>query len=282
MTTPIEKGNALEAAVAAIEGHILRTAPGLSEKTFLIESKKIINVAGVHHEIDIFVTIDLGNGYKSVFIFECKNWEEPVGKNEVIVFSEKIAAAQAQRGYLVGKAFSKDARFQAEKDRLVTLYTAAEHDPLTAERPFGFHICFQDLEHVEILLHGRGHKGEPFVLDYDTCRAEYLGSPVNLRQYVLGWGDQASREGARSFRSESVPEGRYQRAAHSRGEFAPGDLIVDDIDIEWAELDVRYAVRVVRPPLMSYLEVKSRGRVVTFAPVQFNDAVTMQTKLICP
>jgi hypothetical protein len=135
---------------------------------------------------------------------------------------------------------------------------------------------------VEILLHGRGHKGEPFVLDYDTCRAEYLGSPVNLRQYVLGWGDQASREGARSFRSESVPEGRYQRAAHSRGEFAPGDLIVDDIDIEWAELDVRYAVRVVRPPLMSYLEVKSRGRVVTFAPVQFNDAVTMQTKLICP
>jgi hypothetical protein len=225
---------------------------------------------------------DHGNGYKSVFIFECKNWQEPVGKNEVIVFSEKIDAAQAQRGFFIGQAFTKDACSQAEKDQRVTLFTAAEHDPLTAKRPFEFHICFQDLEHVEILLHGREHKGERVVLDYDTCRAKYLGNPVNLRQYVLGWGDQAAREDARSFRSESAPEGRYQRTAHSRGEFAPGDLIADDVDIEWAELDVRYTVRVVRPPLISYFEVKSRGRVVTFAPVQFNDAVTMQTKLICP
>jgi hypothetical protein len=57
------------------------------------------NLGGVHYEIDIFVTIDLSNGYKSVFIFECKNWQEPVGKNEVIVLSEKIAGAQAQHGY---------------------------------------------------------------------------------------------------------------------------------------------------------------------------------------
>ena len=57
MTTSAEKGNVLEAAVAAIEGYILRTTPGLSQKTFLIESKKIINVGGVHHEIDIFETV---------------------------------------------------------------------------------------------------------------------------------------------------------------------------------------------------------------------------------
>ena len=69
MATPYEKGNALEAAVASIERYILDTSPHLREKPFLFESKKIINVAGVHHEIDIFVTIDLGAGYKSVFIF---------------------------------------------------------------------------------------------------------------------------------------------------------------------------------------------------------------------
>jgi hypothetical protein len=38
MATPLEKGNALEAAVAAIEAHILRTTPGPSEKTVVIES----------------------------------------------------------------------------------------------------------------------------------------------------------------------------------------------------------------------------------------------------
>jgi hypothetical protein len=47
VATRAEKGNALEAAVAAIEARILRTTPGLSEKTFLIESKKIINAGGV-------------------------------------------------------------------------------------------------------------------------------------------------------------------------------------------------------------------------------------------
>ena len=185
MVTPIEKGNALEAAVAAIESHILRTTPGLSEKTFLIENKKIINVGGVHHEIDIFVTIDLGNGYKSIFIFECKNWQGPVGKNEVIVFSEKIAAAQAQHGYLIARSFTKDACFQAERDSRVILSTEAEHDPLTAERPYEFHICFQELEHAEVLLHGRGSRGEPALVDIDASRANHLGNPINLREYTL-------------------------------------------------------------------------------------------------
>ena len=116
VATPSERGNALESAVAAIESHILDTSPALREKTFFIEGKKIITVDGVHHEIDIYVTIDLGVGYTSVFIFECKNWQDPVGKNEVIVLSEKIDATQAQHGYLIGKSFTKDAQAQALKD----------------------------------------------------------------------------------------------------------------------------------------------------------------------
>ena len=117
MRSPSEKGDALEAAVAAIERHILGTSPRLSEKTFLIESKKRIFVNGVHHEIDIFVTIDPGGGYKSVFIFECKNWEDAVNKNEIVIFAEKVAAAQAQRGFFVAKSFTKDAD-AAEKELL--------------------------------------------------------------------------------------------------------------------------------------------------------------------
>ncbi len=115
MVTANEKGNALEDVVASIESHILGTSPGLSEKTFLIERRKIIDAAGVHHEVDVFVTIDHGSGYKSVFVFECKNWQNPIGKNEVIIFSEKIDAVQAQHGYLVAKSFTKDAEYQAER-----------------------------------------------------------------------------------------------------------------------------------------------------------------------
>lgn len=88
-----EKGNALELAVRAIEVAILRTSPSYNEKTFLIESKKIIQVGGVRHELDIWVRVALGVGYDAIFILECKNWQEKIGKNEIIVFTEKIQAA---------------------------------------------------------------------------------------------------------------------------------------------------------------------------------------------
>ena len=88
---PREKGDVLEAAVAAIERHILATSPALRDRTFVIESKKVINVGDVHHEIDIFVTIDLGRGYQPIYIFECKNWQDSVGKNfRAVALSTRI------------------------------------------------------------------------------------------------------------------------------------------------------------------------------------------------
>ena len=95
-----------------------------------IESKRIISLEGVRHEIDLFVTAALPNGYQAVFVFECKNWADKVGKNEVIVFSEKVKAATAQKGFFVARAFTKDAKAQAAKDPRIQLLTAAKADPV--------------------------------------------------------------------------------------------------------------------------------------------------------
>jgi hypothetical protein len=104
-----EKGLGLELAVHAIENMILASSPALREKVFTIEPRKKVNVDGVHHEIDIFVSVEVAKGYTAVFIFECKNWEAAVNKNEIIVFSEKIKEVGAQQGYFVAKSFTKDA-----------------------------------------------------------------------------------------------------------------------------------------------------------------------------
>ena len=121
-----QKGDDLEKAVHAIEDTILKIAPGFAEGTFRIESKRIISLEGVRHEIDLFVTAALPNGYQAVFVFECKNWADKVGKNEVIVFSEKVKAATAQKGFFVARAFTKDAKAQAAKDPRIQLLTAAK------------------------------------------------------------------------------------------------------------------------------------------------------------
>ena len=64
----LEKGGALERAVRAIESAILTTVPELKEKTFTVQCNKIFVVNGVKHEVDVYVEVDLGKGYKSVYI----------------------------------------------------------------------------------------------------------------------------------------------------------------------------------------------------------------------
>ena len=122
--SPGEKGHALELAVHAIEAVILASSPSLQGQPFTVERRKTVTVSDVHHEIDIYVTMGAAKGYESIFIFECKNWADPVGKNDVIILSEKIDAAVAQRGYFVAKQFTKDARAQAAKDPRITLLYA--------------------------------------------------------------------------------------------------------------------------------------------------------------
>jgi hypothetical protein len=92
--TAQEKGDSLERAVRAIEDSILRLEPDFKEGVFRIESKKVVRVEGVRHEIDLHVTAAHSTGYEATFIFECKNWEAKVGKNEIIVFPRRSPPPQ--------------------------------------------------------------------------------------------------------------------------------------------------------------------------------------------
>lgn len=280
MRTPQEKGNALEAAVAAIEQHILAASPALREKTFVIEDKKIIHVGGVHHEIDVFVTIDLGGGYTSTFIFECKNWEAAVGKNEIIVFAEKINAAQAQHGFFVAKSFTKDAEAQAALNPRVRLVLASEHDPTAAPLPHGLHSLIQTPLHAETTFY-KGDGGTRMeMLDLAIAVAMLRGESIDLREYLCKWAEEAASQDSLSFPSHRYPEGDYVRDTLSKREFASGELIVNGMEMAWAETDVRYKATVVRPAVISHFEVHSRGRVVSLAPVQLPVGGPMDIKLI--
>src|SRR5204863_5895400 len=95
-----QNGHALERAVRLIQEIILSLDPKLKGAECSIESNKIVNVSGVHHEIDVFVKTLPGSPYESTLIFECKDWKDPVGKNEVIILAEKVNAVGASRGFL--------------------------------------------------------------------------------------------------------------------------------------------------------------------------------------
>lgn len=280
MATPAEKAHALEDAVAAIERHILKTSPTLREKTFVIESRKIVNLSGVHHEIDIFVTIDSAPGYRSVFIFECKNWTDSVGKNEVVVFSEKIDAAHAQQGYFVARSFTKDAKAQARKDPRMTLLLAKEHDPAGMPVPFGFHGLHLEIVSIQAEFKARNPVGpESATVDLATAQAVLDGQAIKLDDYLTKWAQETCTENTRTFPSQRYPEGTYDRTAAAIREFVDDEFVIDGEPVKKADIAVAFKAHVLRPRIISYYEVESRGRSLAFAPVAFAGS-EMQIRLV--
>src|SRR5207244_2830422 len=63
----------------------------------------------------------------AVFIFECKNTVENIGKNEILLFAEKIKATSATRGFFVAKGFGEYARAQAGQFPRIVLLHASEN-----------------------------------------------------------------------------------------------------------------------------------------------------------
>src|SRR5258708_36340170 len=110
------KGTALEKAVRLIQETILKSDPKFAGTQFTIEHNKIERIAGVRHEIDVLVKTLPGSQYESKWIFECKNWDKPIGAKEVVSLAEKVKATGAARGFLVAREFTADAEAQANLD----------------------------------------------------------------------------------------------------------------------------------------------------------------------
>lgn len=283
MTSSKEKGDVLERAVRSIEHAILSAAPGLAKDTFLIESNKIIVVDGVRHEIDILVQIDHGSSYRSIYIFECKNWESRVSKNEIIIFSEKVASTHAQKGFFVARSYTKDAAAQAKKDQRLTLLEAAEHDVDNMPIPFHFHFVQKQDQHGLIMALQPGVNCETATqLSIDLKTAECLmeSRPLNLEKYAIDWINVCADRRLNTFGSDTLPEGKYPLEAHDEREFGNGQLYLDGREVEKLILKVSFAVTVHRPGIVSHYEVKSRGRIVSLVPVTLDNGAVIQGAII--
>jgi len=275
------KGDALENAVAAIEEVILQSSAGMGRKP-LIEKKKIIVVDGVRHEIDVVVTVDLAPGYRPIFIFECKNWKEAVGKNEIIVFSEKIDVARATSGCFVAKSYTSDAVNQAKQDPRITLLLAAEHDPGNGKEVFQFFTRTPEMTKLDVTMFKRGSAGlDAKAISFDTAKLECLGRVVNFPRQLNIWSISVCEDDLMAFFEEPVPAGIYHRVVDGDLRFPPGQVFVDYEEVEKLALHVEYKITVTLVPVVSYFEVKSRGRCITFAP-QLIGNDTMQWQVVIP
>lgn len=268
------KGYALERAVQAIEQVILQSSPGLGQGRFKINARKRITVEDVHHEIDLFVTVEPAKGYESVFIFECKNWEEKVGKNDIIIFADKIDATGAQRGYFVAKSFTKDAVARAQQDARLTLLTATEHDPASSITLDGFHITVPvPRPRAFLTFHTapiEGANGEKVVIPNEAIM--YLqGIEIPLADYLDAWLKELYDQRLLRFNTIQLEEGVHRMLAEDERSFGVGECVVEGLVMVRLSVEADFGVQVLRPPVISDFEVSSRGRVIRFATALVQD-----------
>lgn len=261
----LEKGNALERAVESIEAAILASSPNLANSAFRVEGKKILSVAGVRHEIDLYVTATLADQYGVVFIFECKNWEaERVGKNDIIIFSEKIRVANAQRGFFVAKSYSKDAIAQAELDARVKLLTAETLDPTAVMVPCGFHGIATDNFNVHVRFTGEDEDSTTErQCDLKELTLKLGGQTTDIREFVNGLMKKFSDAAVNEFPSGSVEAGVHLVKFSGKHVFEPGFALLNERPTKSIDMDGTVDVRVAKGVVVSAFDVAGRGRGVT-------------------
>lgn len=275
MSNAYEKGRGLEGAVLSIESTILQASPGLAKSSFRIETRKIVTVSGVRHEFDLWVEVDPAPGYAALFVFECKNWSDKVGKNEVIVFSEKVKAVQAQRGFFIAREFTRDARAQAELDPRLQLLEVKEKVFEDLLVPLRIHVLAVDNQEVEISLREAGVSAADALqkIDLTSASAVLDGQPLDLSAYLMKWRDEVSGERTNRFPSQTLPAGVYALDNQGVRTFAPGTFRLNGADIESATLTMKFTAEVIRPAIVSSVQVVGRGRVWHLAPVTLGGGV---------
>jgi hypothetical protein len=200
--------------------------------TFLPSNRKRVNVAGVLHEFDLFVTASHHGGYESRFAFECKHRETPVSKNDIIIFIAKLNAVAAQKGFFVAKQFSRHAVAQAAADARIELVTVTTSNvsrlPWLAVR-----VLAPGAEHIAVEVRTRdGDIMDPDAASWKPDAVLLLNDRrMAFQDYFAPWAVDLINAQNDRLTAAGLHVGSYRWTQQESRAFQPGELIIADFDI---------------------------------------------------
>lgn len=268
------KGNKLEESVSLIERTIIESNPSLRASNFKIEPKKIIIDRGVRYEIDLYVEIDQGFGYKSIFIFECKNWEANVPTEEITKFSDKIRITNAQRGFFVAKSYTTSASAKAKQDeRMDLLYVDDNLTDLSQLVRLEFINKINKILGIDMIEFGVTLDAKEFkrqVIDFEKCVVKYQEKEGKLKDFVNWLLERMAEEKMTSL--INMTESKYTIPSEKEFDFQSGELWIMDQsfnkNIGKIKIKAEFDIELVRPKIVSKIDVITRGRVIEYEAVR--------------
>jgi hypothetical protein len=255
------KGRQLEDAVRLIEESSFRDDPSLKATPPDIKIREIFTINGVRHEVDVVVRFLLGTNYETLHIFECKNWKDPVGKNEVIVLAEKVKATGAARGYLVGHKFTSDAEAQAATDARIRLISCTS-DFVSPLDDIQFLATSSDFHTLTVSIRERGKpaKEPPDELQNQGLVCFLENHMISFTAYVVAEAQKALDEELAKNPTWKALVGSHSRRVIRHILYEPGEMQIGDKKIEFLAFDALFVVH-IQPMVTSKIEVDGRGRV---------------------
>lgn len=260
------KGNYLETATHLIEETILKDNKSLSEGTFNIENKKIIRKNGVKYEIDVYVEIDIGIGTKFIYIFECKNWEKAIDVKEINHFAEKIKIMNAQKGYFIGKKFSKDSTNKCNENSRMEILIAND-----SPNTFPFYTL-TNLKNKETFfqVYQRGCLNKSNLKQKNINPAEtkvnYKGKEVFFKEIIEPLIKEVTNEKMKlaPVTDKNITE---QHTYEKDFKFNKNELIIKnldgkDVDIEVMNIKINYDVEILKQKIVFKFDIEKKGKVV--------------------
>ncbi|HYT45470.1 MAG TPA: restriction endonuclease, partial [Methylomirabilota bacterium] len=262
-TTAQKKGDELEDAVHQIETVILRSNPITKEAIITIDTKKRVTVQGVRSEIDVYISVELGNDLELIYIFECKNREEPVSKDDITVFNDKIQEVGAQKGYFVAKKFGRDAINKAKRYLRIELLKATNEFETLPFVVAHFHYLNQIILHTNMSF--KVKTDDPQKVGNVTFTDE---SKVRLKdeELLLGMLVERVRQNVLTEVMSHEPTGTFSAGAYIYDRpkmyiFDAKELFVDGYECLELNAQVSWEAHVVRPRIVSKFDIEKRGRV---------------------
>ena len=264
-TKYIDKGRELEQAVKFIQEAILESSPEVVGKNFTIETNVREKFSGVTHEIDVLVRTNLKSDNEAIWIFECKNWSEPVDKDVVTVLADKVEAWNANKGFLVAKRITSGAEAQLKKYPRLGFIRCSESfsGPLIDVQMT--HI-FTDSLPTTIKIHFRDRlsMSELPPLDYSKIPCRRFGQPVDFLQFIQSEVEKVTRKDLSERNNQYKHIGTHWGHPHVLLDFQDRELELNGFAVDGIELPLFYFVINARAKICSKFELEGKGRFISF------------------
>ena len=267
--TTYEIGNILENAVEAIETAILRDINANSNYKLVIETRKKVSIRGSLREIDIYVEMEMAEGYKALYLFECKNRKEKADPSDIDILHTKVRALNAQRGFFIAKSFTNPALNTAKGYGNIEAMLASDNlniEPLAKIMSSGFNT---PNIHAEVELYGKASEEYLNVNSLRTVQEVRLnGETIDYDKYIKGLAQQVLLRIQEHIRNniDTIPDGENGYKSYVEKIYKEGELTQDDYDVRKLVVHVDVGHIIHRLRVIADINIETKGRVVAFEP----------------